>query len=72
MAWRELQNAYANNNVVNNVVEGAIAAISDNPSMLGQTAMAVGKAGQKVNETYSSLTIIAAKYGARIPRSVVE
>jgi hypothetical protein len=71
-AWRQAQYAYANNTAVNNVIEGAVAAVAENPSMIGAAAGAAAQASQEINSTYYQLTAIAAAYGARIPRSVVE
>ncbi len=70
-AWRQAQSAYANNTVVNNVAEGVFAAVTENPNGLGAVQDAADSATQDINSTYYNLTEIAARYGARIPRSAV-
>jgi hypothetical protein len=71
-AWQQFQMAAANNNVVNNVVVGAVSGITNDPSGIGQLQGAEASAQDAVNQTYYRLTEIAAQYGARIPRSVVQ
>jgi hypothetical protein len=71
-AWRQAQMAFANNTLTNNFIEGAIAGFSGNTSNVGNTMGAASEAGQDINSTYYQLTTVAAAYGARIPRSVVE
>ena len=64
--------ADASNTFGNNFVEGAVAGLSGNTANLGATMGAAAQANQDINATYYELTTIAAKYGARIPRSVVQ
>ena len=71
-AWRQAQMAFANNTMANNFIEGAVAGFSGNTSNVGATMGAAAQANQDINSTYYELTTIAAKYGARIPRSVVQ
>ena len=71
-AWRQAQMAFANNTLTNNFVEGAVAGFSGNPSNVGATMGAAAQANQDINSTYYELTTIAARYGARVPRSVVQ
>jgi len=71
-AWQQFQMAAANNNVVNNVIVGAVAGVTNDPSGIGQIQNDEASARDAVNQTYYRLTEIAAAYGARIPRSVVQ
>ena len=71
-AWRQAQMAFANNNFGNNFAEGAVAGLSGNTSNVGATMGAATQANQDINSSYYDLTTTAAKYGARIPRSVVQ
>ena len=71
-AWRQAQMAFANNTLTNNFIEGAVAGLSGNTANLGSTMGAAAQANQEINSTYYELTTIAARYGARIPRSVVQ
>ena len=71
-AWRQAQMALANNTLTNNFIEGAVAGFSGNTSNVGATMGAASQANEDINSTYYQLTTIAAAYGARVPRSVVE
>ena len=71
-AWRQAQMAFANNTLTNNFVEGAVAGITGDNSNLGATMGAASQANEDINSTYYQLTTIAAAYGARVPRSVVQ
>lgn len=68
-AWLQYQSAASQNSIGNNVLEGALAAASGNTNLIGQSAGIESVANQDVANTYSE---IAAAYGARVPRSVVE
>jgi hypothetical protein len=70
-AWRQFQMAASNNNIVNNVVVGAVAGMTNDPSGIGQIQSDEASAQDAVNQTYYQLTEIAAEYGARVPNSVV-
>lgn len=70
-AWREAQNANARNTLDNALVEGAVAEIRQDSSGIGAAASAADAANQDINATYYQVTEIAAKYGAKIPRSAV-
>jgi len=71
IAWQEAVPAYSNNSAGTAFVEGFAAAVTQNPEYVGQANQQANYASQKINDTYYVLTQIAAKYGARIPRSVV-
>ena len=71
-AWRQAQMAFANNTLTNNFIEGAVAGFSGNTSNVGATMGAASQANEDINSTYYQLTTIAAAYGARVPRSVVQ
>lgn len=71
-AWRHAESAYSANTFGNNILEGALAAITENPQMIGQTAFAAGDAFQHINATYYRLVTIATAHGARVPLSVVD
>jgi predicted GIY-YIG superfamily endonuclease len=65
-AWRSAQAAYAQNSIGNNIVQGAVAALTDNPSAIGSLGLQAFAANQDINNTYFRLTMIAATYGARV------
>lgn len=71
-AWRQAQMAFANNTLPNNFIEGAVAGFTGDNSNLGTTMGAASQAASDINSTYYQLTTIAAAYGARVPRSVVQ
>ena len=70
-AWQEASNAFALNTAGNAFIEGVAAGLTQDPGYIGQASQQAAYASQQVNATYYTLTEIAAKYGARIPRSVV-
>jgi len=68
-AWQQFQMAAANDNIVNNVIVGAVAGMTNDPSGIGQIQSNEASAQDAVNQTYYQLTEIAAAYGARVPNS---
>jgi hypothetical protein len=70
-AWQQAEPALAQNTVGNNILEGVIAGATDNPRLIGGVSGQASMARQQINATYLELTQIAARYGARIPASVV-
>ena len=71
-AWSQAQISYGQNSVANNIVQGAVAALTDNPSSIASLGLQAFAANQDINNTYYRLTMIAATYGARIPHSSVQ
>jgi hypothetical protein len=69
-AWQESAGAYANNTGGAAFVEGLAAGFTGDPGYIGQAAQQANYATQQINNSYYTLTQIAAQYGARIPRSV--
>jgi hypothetical protein len=69
-AWQQAAPALGNNNLGTAFLEGVVSGLADDPRFIGQAGQQAGYAGQQINATYYQLTQIAAKYGARIPRSV--
>ncbi len=72
MAWRFAAPALANDNFGVAFVEGFIGQLTEDPSQFGRASAEASQARQEINRTYFELTQIAAKYGAKIPRSVVD
>lgn len=70
-AWQEASSAFAGNTAGNAFLEGVAAGLTQNPGYIGQAGQQATYAAEQVDATYYTLTQIAAKYGARIPRSVV-
>ncbi|MEZ0257650.1 MAG: hypothetical protein ACAI37_20370 [Chthoniobacter sp.] len=70
-AWQQAGPALANNTVGNNILEGVIAGVTDHPRLIGGVSGQASMATQQIDATYFELTQIAARYGARIPTSVV-
>jgi len=70
-AWQQAVASFANNNFGTAFLEGLAAGATDDPRFIGQAGGQAAYAAQEINRTYYALTQIAAKYGARIPRSVV-
>ena len=70
-AWQQAAPYLSNNNVATAFFEGLAAGATDDPRFIGQAGQQAAYAAQQINQTYYTLTQIAAKYGARIPRSVV-
>lgn len=70
-AWQQAVTSFANNNLGTAFLEGLAAGAMDDPRFIGQAGGEAAYAAQQINQTYYTLTQIAAKYGARIPRSVV-
>lgn len=70
-AWLQAVPYLANNNLGTSLLEGLAAGATDDPRYIGQAGQQAAYATQQINQTYSNLTLIAAKYGARIPRSIV-
>lgn len=71
-AWSQAAPYIANDNMATSLLEGATAGVTEDPRFIGQASQQAAEAGQRINQTYFDLTEIAARYGARIPRSVVE
>ena len=69
-AWHQAAPYLANNNLGTSFLEGLAAGATDDPRFIGQAGQQAAYAAQQINQTYFDLTQIAAKYGARIPRSV--
>lgn len=70
-AWQQAVASLANNNLGTAFLEGLAAGATDDPRFIGQAGDQAAYAAQQINQTYFTLTQIAAKYGARVPRSVV-
>lgn len=70
-AWLQAVPYLANNNFGTAFMEGLTAGITADSRFIGQADQKAEYAIHQINQTYSNLTQIAAKYGARIPRSVV-
>jgi hypothetical protein len=70
-AWQQAAPVIANNNLGTALIEGLAAGATDDPRYIGQADQQAAYATQQINDTYYVLTQIAAKYGARIPRSIV-
>lgn len=70
-AWQQAAPSLGNNNLGTAFLEGLAAGVTEDPRFIGQAEQEASYAGQQINATYYRLTQIAAKYGARIPRSVV-
>ena len=70
-AWQQAVPALANDSAGNAFVEGFTAGVTGDASYLGQSAQRAEADYYQINGTYDHLTQIAAKYGARVPRSVV-
>lgn len=70
-AWQQAVASFANNSVGTAFLEGLAAGATDDPRFIGQAGDQAAYAAQQINQTYYTLTQIAAKYGARVPRSVV-
>ena len=71
VAWQQAVASFANDNMGTAFLEGLVAGATDDPRFIGQAGGQAAYAAQEINRTYYTLTQIAAKYGARIPRSVV-
>lgn len=70
-AWQQAVASFANNSVGTAFLEGLAAGVTGDPRFIGQAGGQAAYAAQQINQTYYTLTQIAAKYGARVPRSVV-
>jgi hypothetical protein len=70
-AWQQAAPALGNDNLGTAFIEGFAAGATRDPSFIGQANQQAAAAEQQINATYYELTQIAAKDGARIPRSVV-
>ena len=70
-AWQQAAPYLANDSVATAFFEGLAAGATDDPRFIGQAGQQAAYAAQQINQTYYVLTQIAAKYGARIPRSIV-
>ena len=70
-AWQQSSAAFAQNTGGTAFVEGVAAGLTGNTDYIGQANNRAAYATQQINATYYALTEVAAKYGARIPRSVV-
>lgn len=70
-AWQQAAPALAQNTVGNNILEGVIAGATNNPHLIGGVSGQASMASQQIGATYFELTQIAARYGARVPTSVV-
>jgi hypothetical protein len=70
-AWQQAVPYLANNNAGTAFFEGLAAGVTDDPRFIGQAGQQAAYASQQIDQTYFVLTQIAAKYGARIPRSIV-
>jgi len=70
-AWNQATAAFSNNTAGNAFIEGVAAGLTQDPGYLGQAGQQAAYAAQQIDNTYYVLTEIAAKYGARIPRSAV-
>lgn len=71
LAWQQAAPVFANNNLGTAFIEGLTAGATDDSRFIGQANQQAAYAGQQINDTYATVTMLAAKYGARIPRSVV-
>lgn len=71
LAWRAAIPAFEANTGTAAFGEGVVAGFTGDPQYLGQAQAQADSAGQRINGTYATLASIAAKYGARIPTSVV-
>ncbi|WP_166442662.1 hypothetical protein [Phragmitibacter flavus] len=69
-AWQNAEEYLAKNTLGTAFLEGFLAGLTDNPAWIGKTSSDVAVANQQINETYFTLTQVAAAHGARIPRSV--
>jgi len=69
-AWQQAGPALANNSFGTNFLEGVVAGLTGETGVFGGASGQASMATQQVNATYYELTLIAARYGARIPRSV--
>lgn len=69
-AWQQASGAFTNNTGGTAFAEGFVTGVTGGTGYLGQASQQVAYATQQVNNTYQTLTMIAAKYGAKIPRSV--
>ncbi len=70
LAWLQAAPYLANDNLGTSFIEGLAAGVTDDPRYIGQAGQQAAYAAQQINQTYYALTQIAAKYGARIPRSI--
>lgn len=71
-AWSLGANCFAQNRTLNAFLEGFAAGFFWEPSFFGQTEREIERAVYEINTTYGELTAIAARYGARVPVSVIE
>lgn len=69
-AWQQAAPIFEDDNVGTAFLEGFAAGATEDPRYIGQAGQRAVLATQQINFTYHQLTQIAAKYGARIPRSV--
>jgi hypothetical protein len=69
-AWQQAAPALANNSFGTNFLEGLLAGLTDNSGAIGGASGQAAQAVQQINATYFDMTQVAARYGARIPRSV--
>jgi hypothetical protein len=70
LAWQQAAPYLQDNNIFTSVLEGVAAGLTDDTQYMGQAQKNAAYASYQINITYQELTLIAAKYGARIPRSV--
>ena len=70
-AWQQAAPALANDQIGTAFLEGLASGLTNDPRYIGQAGGQAQFAIQQINATYFELTQIAARYGARIPRSAV-
>lgn len=71
-AWRGASPAFSQNTGLNAFMEGFASGVLQDSSLYGVSQRNAAIAVQGIADTYNRLTEIAAAYGARIPRSIVE
>jgi hypothetical protein len=70
-AWQQAAPYLSNDTLANAFFEGLLSGLTKDSRFIGQAGQQAANAAQQINQTYNNLTQIAAKYNARIPRSIV-